>query len=148
VFMSSAMALLRTPMIAIYCSTKTGIEGFADALRLEMIPVGITVSIIEPGVIRTPLVERAMTDLETILPRMGAKDRKLYEPMMRQIAQMSANPKMGSSTDVTTAAIRHALTARKPRRRYRVGIDGKAAGVISVLPFAMQDWIQRKIYKI
>jgi NAD(P)-dependent dehydrogenase (short-subunit alcohol dehydrogenase family) len=148
VFISSAMALLRTPMISIYCSTKTGIEGFADAMRLELIPVGVKVSIIEPGVIRTPLVASGLTMLKTLLPRMDAEDRARYEPVMRKIAEMSADPKMGSSTEVTTAAIWHALLAAKPRRRYRAGKDCKAATVISVLPYAAQDWIQRKIYKL
>jgi NAD(P)-dependent dehydrogenase (short-subunit alcohol dehydrogenase family) len=148
VFISSAMALLRTPMISIYCSTKTGIEGFADAMRLELIPVGVKVSIVEPGVIRTPLVASALTMLDKQLQRMSSEDRGHYEPLMRKIAEMSADPKMGSSTDVTTAAIRHALLAAKPNRRYRAGKDCKAATVISALPYAAQDWIQRKIYKI
>lgn len=146
VFISSAMALLRTPMISIYCSTKTGIEGFADAMRLELLPVGIKVAIVEPGVIRTPLVSKAMGVLEKILPRMSAEDRQRYEPTMRKIAEMSANPKMGSSTEVTTRAIQHSLTARQPQRRYRAGADCKAATFISILPYAVQDWVQRRIY--
>lgn len=148
VFISSAMALLRTPMISIYCSTKAGIEGFADAMRVELIPVGIKVSIVEPGVIRTPLVQSAPAELNKLLPRMSGEDRTRYEHVMRKIAQMSSDPKAGSTTEVTSNAVSHALTAAKPKIRYRAGNDCKAAAVISNLPYGFQDWVQRKIYNI
>ena len=148
VFVSSAMAVMSTPTISIYCSTKSGISGFADALRVELIPVGIKVSVLEPGVIRTPLVQSAPKVLEKLLPRMSDADRQRYEPMMRKIAKMSADPSKGSSTDATSGAICHALTAPNPKIRYRVGMDSKAAAIISKLPYGMKDWIQRKIYAI
>jgi NAD(P)-dependent dehydrogenase (short-subunit alcohol dehydrogenase family) len=148
VFISSAMAVLSTPTISIYCSTKSGISGFADAMRVELIPVGLKVSVIEPGVIRTPMVRSAPLLLEKMLARMTDADRKCYEPMMKKIAQMSANPKGGSSTDLTSKAISHALTAAKPKIRYRVGVDSKAASIIGKFPYAVKDWIQRKIYGI
>ena len=83
-----------------------------------------------------------------MLARMSDADRKLYEKMMRKIAQMSSDPKAGSSTDLTSQAITHALTAASPQIRYRVGADSKAASIISLLPCRVQDWIQRKIYGI
>ena len=145
-FISSAMALMPSPIISIYCSTKSGIEGFADSMRLELIPLGIKVSVIEPGVIRTPLVRAAPDVLDRMLARMKDADKARYEATMRQIATMSADPKTGSSTDKTTAAITDALTASNPRRRYRVGSDCQAAYVINLMPLAIQDWIKRKIY--
>ena len=148
VYISSAMAVMSTPTISIYCSTKSGISGFADALRVELIPAGIKVSIVEPGVIRTPLVRNAPVVLEKMLARMSDADRKLYEKMMRKIAQMSSDPNAGSSTEHTSKAISHALTAASPKIRYRVGADSKAASLISLLPGGVQDWIQRKIYGI
>ena len=147
-FISSAMANLYTPMISIYCSTKSGVSGFADALRLELIPAGIKVSVIEPGVIRTPLVQAGPEVLEKMLVRMNEADRALYEPMMRKITHMSSNPKAGISTVHTSRAISHAVLASRPRIRYRVGADSKAAAFIHALPFGMIDWISRKIYGI
>ncbi len=148
VFVSSAMAVMSTPTISIYCSTKSGVSGFADALRVELIPVGIKVSVLEPGVIRTPLVQSAPKVLEKMLPRMTDADRQRYEPMMRKIAKMSSDPNAGSTTDATSAAICHALTAANPKIRYRVGADSKAAAIISKLPYGVKDWIQRRIYGI
>ena len=38
-----------------YCITKYGVEGFSDALRREMRPWGVLVSIVAPGPFQTPI---------------------------------------------------------------------------------------------
>ena len=38
-----------------------------------------------------------------------------------------------------------ALTAASPARRYQVGMDGKAAKIVNLLPHAWQDWIHKKV---
>ena len=43
------------PQSAGYSITKYGVEAFSDALRREMRPWGVQVSIIEPGLFKTPL---------------------------------------------------------------------------------------------
>jgi len=145
-FVSSAMANLYTPTISIYCSTKSGLSGFADALRVELIPAAIRVSVIEPGVVRTPLVQASPEILERMLARMSDQDRSRYETMMRKITRLSSSPNAGVTTDKTSKAIVHALLAAKPKIRYRVGIDSKAAAVIRSLPFGVIDWCVRRIY--
>jgi NAD(P)-dependent dehydrogenase (short-subunit alcohol dehydrogenase family) len=145
VLVSSAMGLLPTPIVTVYASTKTAIEGFADALRVEVLPLGIKVSVVEPGVIRTPMTKAAPELLEKMLARMDSSQRAMYEPAMRKISEMSANPKAGVTTEFTSRAILDALTARKPARRYQVGADSKMAKIVGLLPNAMQDWIHRRL---
>ena len=43
------------PHVSSYCVTKYGVQAFSDALRREMSPWGILVSIIEPGLFKTAL---------------------------------------------------------------------------------------------
>lgn len=45
---------------AAYCVTKYGVEGFSDALRREMRPWGVLVSIIAPGPFKTPIFNRKL----------------------------------------------------------------------------------------
>lgn len=146
VFVSSAMGLLPTPIVQVYCGTKHGIEGFADALRIELSAVGIKVAIVEPGVIRTPMTSVAMSMFERMIARMDAKHRGIYEKAMRKIAESSANPPKSSATTADTSrAIKGALTATHPSRRYQVGVDCKGARFVGMLPHAFQDWMQCKV---
>lgn len=146
VFVSSAMGLLPTPIVQVYCGTKHGIEGFADALRIELNAIGIKVALVEPGVIRTPMTSVAMSMFDRMIARLDVRHRGVYEKAMRKIAESSANPpKSSATTDDTSRAIRDALTAPRPARRYQVGVDCKGARIVGMLPHAIQDWIQRKV---
>lgn len=51
----------RVPMFSIYCSSKWAVEGFSEALQLEMKPEwGIKFTWIEPGGFRTDWAGRSM----------------------------------------------------------------------------------------
>ena len=56
------------PQSASYSITKYGVEAFSDALRREMRPWGVQVSIIEPGLFKTPLsdAERNIHSLQEL----------------------------------------------------------------------------------
>jgi short-subunit dehydrogenase len=52
VFISSLSGKVGTPRSALYCSTKFGLRGFALALREDLQPHGVGVSIVSPGFVR------------------------------------------------------------------------------------------------
>ena len=56
------------PQSASYSITKYGVEAFSDALRREMRPWGVQVSVIEPGLFKTTLsdAERNIHSLEEL----------------------------------------------------------------------------------
>ena len=51
------------PMMGPYSASKHALEALTDALRLELYPWGIEVSIIEPGAVATPIWDKSMPDL-------------------------------------------------------------------------------------
>lgn len=55
---SSGAAHIGIPGYAAYCASKAALKGFAEALRAEMRPAGVTVSIAYPPDTRTPQYER------------------------------------------------------------------------------------------
>jgi NAD(P)-dependent dehydrogenase (short-subunit alcohol dehydrogenase family) len=57
VAISSLASYRGLPRMAGYCASKAGVNGLMDALRVELKPLGITVTTICPGWIRTPLTE-------------------------------------------------------------------------------------------
>ncbi|MEM8794506.1 MAG: oxidoreductase [Pseudomonadota bacterium] len=53
IFTSSIAGMAGAPGLTAYSSTKHAIEGMAESLHYELKPLGINVSILEPGVFRT-----------------------------------------------------------------------------------------------
>jgi len=56
---SSVSGLVATPFLGVYCMSKHALEAYSDSLRHEVRPLGIKVSIIEPGAIKTPIWDKA-----------------------------------------------------------------------------------------
>jgi NAD(P)-dependent dehydrogenase (short-subunit alcohol dehydrogenase family) len=52
------------PLMGAYHATKYAVEALSDALRNELAPFGIHVSLIEPGAIHTEFADRSMDVLE------------------------------------------------------------------------------------
>jgi NAD(P)-dependent dehydrogenase (short-subunit alcohol dehydrogenase family) len=53
--MSSLAGMVPVPFWGFYNASKFAVEGYTETLRLELLPFGIRVAMVEPGAIRTPL---------------------------------------------------------------------------------------------
>ncbi|GAB3285721.1 SDR family NAD(P)-dependent oxidoreductase [Parahaliea aestuarii] len=58
---SSVAGKVGSPMRTAYCAAKHGVMGFFDALRVETAHLGLNVTTIVPGSIRTPVAHNALT---------------------------------------------------------------------------------------
>jgi short-subunit dehydrogenase len=58
VLLSSTIGKRAVPYNAVYCATKQGLLGFADALRLELRSRGVHVGVVSPARTDTPFFER------------------------------------------------------------------------------------------
>ena len=59
---SSAHGLRASPYKAAYVAAKHGLEGLSKVVALEGAPHGVTSTCVNPGYVRTPLVERQVAD--------------------------------------------------------------------------------------
>jgi short-subunit dehydrogenase len=111
---SSIGGLITLPFFGVYNSTKYAVESLSDALRLELAPFGIQVSLIEPGVIDTGFTDRSMQEIA----RFRSSD-SIYAPILARADEMR---KMSDRSAVGPAcisnAIERAATDRRPRARY------------------------------
>ncbi len=138
------------PMMGPYSASKFAMEALTDALRLELYPWGIHVSIIEPGAIATPIWDKSLNsavDVEKDLPA-GAK--LLYEKAARQVREaVQGAAQRAIPVDAVVQAVLHALTSPRPKTRYLVGTDAKLRAFMAKwLPDRMQDWILKKVLKL
>ncbi|HEX6391422.1 MAG TPA: SDR family NAD(P)-dependent oxidoreductase, partial [Solirubrobacteraceae bacterium] len=78
VFVSSLSGRVATPMTGAYNASKFGLEGLADALRMEVRPWGIRVSLIEPAQTDTDMWRTAETALDEAVGALQPVHRELY----------------------------------------------------------------------
>ena len=115
--------------------SKFGIRALTDTLRLELAPAGIGVVLIEPGAVATPIWRRGKDASAELLARAPAAAAALYSDQIRKVTQ-GADRAARTGLDPSRVAdvILTALASARPRPRYLVGIDAKAAGAITYLP--------------
>ena len=129
------------PLLGPYSASKYALEALTDALRMELQPWGIQVSIIEPGAIATPIWEKSGKAAQELEALAGDEAKILYgEAVSRVREAVAQSAERAISPDAVVRAVHHALTASCPKTRYLVGNDAKLrAWMVKWLPDRMQD---------
>jgi NAD(P)-dependent dehydrogenase (short-subunit alcohol dehydrogenase family) len=137
---SSIGGKLALPLAGAYAASKFALEAASDALRVELRPLGVSVSVIEPGQVRTPIWRRSADASLRILDRAPAAGRTAYEPMIRaSLALVQRAEPGGIPPERVARAIERALFARVPKARYLVGPDARLRLALARLPEAVRD---------
>jgi NAD(P)-dependent dehydrogenase (short-subunit alcohol dehydrogenase family) len=145
VFVSSLSGRVATPMTGPYNASKFALEGLVDALRMEVRPWGVGVVLVEPAQTDTDMWRDADSSLDESVAALAPEHRELYA---KHIAgwrkSIPRSQRMASSVDGVAAAIEQALTARRPRARYVVGLGPRVQGAMaSLTPTAVMDAVLR-----
>jgi len=126
VLMGSIGGRTASPFLGAYNASKFALEALADALRLELQPWNLYVSLIEPGSIATPLWSKSDATARRIAARIPAEAEARYGAALRAMRKSAtAIGERGVPADTVAAAVAHALTSARPRTRYLVGRDAK-----------------------
>ena len=135
------------PYSGVYSASKFAIEGITDALRRELRPWGIPVSVIEPGAIQSLIQSKAVTNVEGKIERLSAPQRELYGEGLQIIQKgLEIEQNIAIPGEEVARAVHHALTAERPRLRYRVGSDAKKLyRQFRTLPDRMLDRIVNRL---
>lgn len=146
VFTSSVSGRVATPLTGAYNASKFALEAAADALRMELRPWGIRVSLVEPAQVATDIWHNAADDLERAEESLSPDARALYRDHFAGFRRtIPLSQKLAAPVDDVARTIEKAVTARRPRARYVVGIAPKAQLAASVAtPTAVQDLVFRK----
>ncbi|MCG0314352.1 MAG: SDR family oxidoreductase [Calditerricola sp.] len=112
---SSVAGRFGFPALAPYAASKFAVEGLSEALRLELLPFGIQVVLIEPGAFRTAIWEKG-------LGRIASDSGSPYADMAARIArQVMRSAQTAPPPDAVVATLLKAARAKRPRLRYVVG---------------------------
>ncbi len=139
---SSVGGRVTMPLFGAYNSTKYAVESLSDALRLELQPFGISVSVVEPGPIKTEFSNRSVQDVAQYQDTSSryAKVMVKADEIKKQADGMSADP------IVVSRAIEKAAVGSRPRPRY-VAPFSSAVGLffMSMMPTRALDWVMRRL---
>jgi len=132
--MGSIAGRMATPFTGAYGASKFALEALTDALRLELQPWDISVSIIEPGAVATPIWEKSAKTAEAMLGAAPPETLVLYAEAIEALKKTAAHAAKNAVDPVKVArAVAHALTAAKPRTRYVIGREAKIQAAMALL---------------
>ena len=123
---SSVGGRIGIPGLSAYHSTKFALEGLSESISYELEPFGIKVVLIEPGFIRTNIMNSSIIAKK-------AQDQKspyfsLTQQLERSFKAAMVNTSASSTPEVVAKVVVQAITSESPKLRYAVGND--AASII------------------
>ncbi|OHD72955.1 MAG: hypothetical protein A2V99_05380 [Spirochaetes bacterium RBG_16_67_19] len=112
--LSSASGRLAMPFFGFYAASKHALEGLSDSLRRELQLYGIRVILIEPSIVRTPMVDKAVAQAEAF------RETEWWPAL--QAAVKAAGLERGEALPVqrVVRVLVRALLSPHPRARYAV----------------------------
>ena len=113
---SSSGAKIPIPLIGAYSSSKCGLEGMSDALRIELMLFGIDVVMIEPGTVNTSLYDKG--EKEDLSEFKQTEYWDAVQNFQRWIVNEARSN--GLPPERLGEAVHVALSTVKPRARYAV----------------------------
>ena len=145
---SSMAGVLSAPLWSSYAASKFALEALSDGLRREVAQFGISVSVVQPGLVRTPILDKFFDAIKGGQPDFMSKS--IYDDDFQSLYSRYYDEKARKKTDkelelasgpiVTSEVIEDAIVSATPRTRYTVAsFAGKPAIVLKWIFWALSD---------
>jgi NAD(P)-dependent dehydrogenase (short-subunit alcohol dehydrogenase family) len=135
--MGAPTGRVAVPLLGPIGASKAALHSLNDALRMELRHQGISVSLVVPGALETEIFAKAAAAAQAAGPS-SADAERIYAHVVQAAAEKLADMK-ASPVEATVAAIRTALTERRPKARYTVGSDARQIELVRMLPRGFRD---------
>jgi NAD(P)-dependent dehydrogenase (short-subunit alcohol dehydrogenase family) len=137
----SGAGITAEPFAGYYTATKFALEGYTEALRHEVAPFGIRVSVVEPGWFRTEIVRNA---------RRAARPMAVYERFREAVfATVTHYCDTGADPALVARRVDEVMAARRPQVRYPVGTDVTwSSRFRRILPERLYQWLVARYYRL
>ena len=135
---SSLSGLFGTPPSAHYAASKHALEGYSDAMKYEVAPLGVQVAVVEPGITRSNFRENAVRPAEPLA---------VYDELREHLGTMGRMAEERAAREETVArTVRRVLNTPRPRLRYTcTRLDWIAAHMRCWVPEGFTRWVVRRV---
>jgi NAD(P)-dependent dehydrogenase (short-subunit alcohol dehydrogenase family) len=123
---SSVGGRMGLPGLSAYHSAKFALEGLSESISYELEPFGIKVVVIEPGFIRTNIMNSSMIAKKAQDPK--SPYFSLTQQLERSFKSAMQNTSASSPPEEVAKVVLQAVTSESPKLRYTIGND--AASII------------------
>jgi short-subunit dehydrogenase len=132
------------PLAIPYAASKVALHAASDALRLELAPFEIKVSLVIPGFVDTAVFDNAREGAQHLRNDL---DNPYRETMFHLDELAMKNLENPLSPDDLAKIILHAATARRPKERYYAPLSALFQSVfLGMLPSRWLDAILMRVY--
>ncbi len=116
---SSSAGRIGLPLNSAYVSSKFALEGLTESISYELEQFGIRVVLIEPGFIRTNLINSSNSEKRALNP--SSPYFSLMQKVENHFKSRMENVSSSSPPDEVAKVILQAITSKNPQLRYIVG---------------------------
>jgi short-subunit dehydrogenase len=138
---SSLAGVSSIPFLGIYSASKFAVEGYTEALRHEVKPFNIQVSLTEAGFLKTPMMNNRQIAANRIVE---------YDPWrQRALDATRAQEEKGPGPELVADTLLEIISSNTPRLRYPLGRQAKSVvGLRRFLPAGMYEQGVRRTFSL
>lgn len=111
---SSVVGRISIPLQGGYCASKFAVEALSDAFRRELAPFGISVVVVQPGVIKTQFANTASATVSAY----AGPDSPYAGPLERFSKMADRQTEKAPGPECVADTIAFAIRVRRPSARY------------------------------
>ena len=122
-----------------YHASKYAVEAITEVLRQELAPDAISVTVIEPGPVKTQIWSKGLERLDDVL----SSDRPAVEHYRERLESFRRTLRIteasGQTPESVAEVIYEALTVERPRTHYPVGLQARLIDVV-------RPWVPDRLF--
>jgi NAD(P)-dependent dehydrogenase (short-subunit alcohol dehydrogenase family) len=143
---SSVGGKVALPTYGAYAGSKFALEAVSDSLRREVSGHGVKVVVVEPGAVKTEMLERGVANADRLKAGMTSDQLERYGDLVAAISEQALSfGRDGVSAESAAEVIARAAASPRPRTRYTIGRD---AAILVRLARALSDRLLDRIVRL
>ncbi|MDT5258232.1 MAG: hypothetical protein QOD10_3312 [Mycobacterium sp.] len=121
---SSVGGRVALPTYGAYAGSKFALEAVSDSLRREVSGLGVKVVVVEPGAVKTEMLERGVANADRLTAAMAIDQLERYGDLVAAISEQARSfGEDGVPAESAAKVIARAAATSRPRTRYTIGRD-------------------------
>ena len=143
----SALGKFVMPLTGAYAASKFALEAMTDALRRELLPSGIYVSLIAPGSVESAIWDKIDAEVAQMEAGLTQEANERYGQTGESIANLWKKAhRRAIPPEAVANVVLKILESSRPQPRYPIGLDARFLSIVGrFVPDSLVDWVVDKI---